>query len=325
MFRSECWRRRSSRPTAYLTRKKPMPSAPRQRPRWIRCGAPAPASARERTCVWISLPSERGVACCRWLRFVLTRLLSRWLAQAKADFKAYKAPEQPTTPAKQAVPDSGGSSSRGIAASACQGSVIHGGQGQQPPSMIHQYSSQISCTPPFPRDVVSRRTQGTPSDDLARRAAASFSDEAPRLVALQKVQPYAISVTAKLRTAADIQRAKNLVYEQRIEGKVLSEQDKTWLDDYHEGIRSQQDAALRATEVKNKSATANATGIMSMEVAVLRFSEDGTHGEMDIVLQQTTLSLVESHQQGSMTRAVETLVQCAQKNGSVWDVNRVSI
>jgi len=64
---------------------------------------------------------------------------------------------------------------------------------------------------------------------------------------------------------------------------------------------------------------------MSMEVAVLRFSEDGTHGEMDIVLQQTTLSLVESHQQGSMTRAVETLLQCAQKNGSVWDVNKVSI
>ena len=130
---------------------------------------------------------------------------------------------------------------------------------------------------------------------------------------------------AKLRTAADIHRAKNLVYEQRIEGKVLSEQDKTWLDDYHEGIRSQQDAAMRATEVKKKSATANATGIMSMEVAVLRFSEDGTHGEMDIVLQQTTLSLVESHQQGSMTRAVETLLQCAQKNGSVWDVNKVSI
>ncbi len=317
-----------------------MPSAPRQRPRWIRCGAPAPASARESGSLCrrnaalptlrahsppLSLPSDRGVACCRWLRFVLTRLLSRWLAQAKADFTACKAPEQQTTPAKQAVPDSGGSSSRGIAASACQGSVIHGGQGQQPPSMIHQYSSQISCTPPFPRDVVSRRTQGTPSDDLARRAAASFSDEAPRLVALQKVQPYAISVTAKLRTAADIQRAKNLVYEQRIEGKVLSEQDKTWLDDYHEGIRSQQDAALRATEVKNKSATANATGIMSMEVAVLRFSEDGTHGDMDIVLQQTTLSLAESHQQGSMTRAVETLVQCAQKNGSVWDVNRVSI
>jgi hypothetical protein len=59
-----------------LTRKKPMPSAPRQRPRWIRCGAPEPASARERTCVCISLPSDRGVACCRWLRFVLTRLLS---------------------------------------------------------------------------------------------------------------------------------------------------------------------------------------------------------------------------------------------------------
>jgi hypothetical protein len=30
-----------------LTRKKPMPSAPRRRPSWIRCGAPAPASARE--------------------------------------------------------------------------------------------------------------------------------------------------------------------------------------------------------------------------------------------------------------------------------------
>jgi len=76
-------------------------------------------------------------------------------------------------------------------------------------------------------------------------------------------------VTAKLRTASDVQRAKNLIYQQNIEDQVLSDQDKTWLDDYHEGIRSQQDATLRATEVKKKSATANATGIMSMEVACL--------------------------------------------------------
>jgi hypothetical protein len=255
---------------------------------------------------------------------VLTRLLSRWLAQAKADFNAGKAPEQQTTPAKQAVPDSGGSSSRGIAASAWQGSVIHGGQGQRP-SMISATNTG-DVAPPLPRDVFSRpRTQGTSSDELARRAATSLSDEAPRLVDLQKVQPYGISVTAKLRTASDVQRAKDLCYQQSIEGRVLSEQDKTRLDDYHEGIRSQQAATLRATEVKKKSATANATGIMSMEVAVLRFSEDVTHGDMDIVLQQTTLSLAESQQQGSMTRAAETLVQCAQKNGSVWDVNRVSI
>ena len=76
-------------------------------------------------------------------------------------------------------------------------------------------------------------------------------------------------MTAKLRTASDVQRAKNLIYQQNIEDQVLSDQDKTWLDDYHEGIRSQQDATLRATEVKKKSATANATGIMSMEVACL--------------------------------------------------------
>ena len=99
-----------------------MPSAPRQRPRWIRCGAPAPASAREHASGSLcrrtaALPAAVGYASCSLasslsavgtrrcllpLRFVLTRLLSRWLAQAKVDF--YKAPEQQTTPGPAAAP-----------------------------------------------------------------------------------------------------------------------------------------------------------------------------------------------------------------------------
>jgi hypothetical protein len=134
-----------------------------------------------------------------------------------------------------------------------QESTVHRVQGQLS-SLIPATSGSDASGIPRPRALHSRSdSAGMSSDDLFRRAAITFSDEPARQLARDKCSPYAESMAAKLRTAADVAKAKDLCYQQSMHGRVLSEQDKTWLHEYQEGIKAQQTAKLREADVMPRS------------------------------------------------------------------------